>query len=265
MTEEAKEVASPPPPPAKTWYSVPTSLNCLSENIRDDALLETELLFLAFATGIQDAATYPDYLAFASNQTGNTIILAVSAAGLDMGDAMLPSVANPLMSLGMFLAGALVLGQLGNYFGCRKRSWLLLTNFLQTAMAFAATAIQYRYPIYVTGSTALIVLALLAFSSGGQVAMARSLKINEITTAMATSAYVDLFVDPQLLRWKNRPRNRRALFLVALFVGSFVGAFAYKKVNSPFVLLLSAVGKFVVMCAFLFNGKMKGRKVEGKS
>lgn len=34
---------------------------------------------LSFATGIQDAIAYPDFSCFASNQTGNTIILAIGA------------------------------------------------------------------------------------------------------------------------------------------------------------------------------------------
>lgn len=159
----------------------------LQENVCDDTLVEVELLLLAFATGIQDAATYPDYLCFASNQTGNTVLLAVSAARLAPAEGSMPNVANTLMSLGMFIAGALIFGQIGNLLGCRRRSWLLLSNFLQTAMVFAATALQYAYPILVEGGHALAVIALLAFASGGQVAMARGLKITEITTAMATA------------------------------------------------------------------------------
>jgi hypothetical protein len=107
-----------------------------------------------------------------------------------------------------------------------------------------------------------MVIALLAFSSGGQVAMARSLNITEITTAMATAAYVDLFIDQKLLKWRNRGRNRRALFLIMLFAGSFAGAFAYKTMGSPFVLLMSSVGKVVVLGAFFFNRPMEVRRAD---
>lgn len=93
--------------------------------------------------------------------------------------------------------------------------------------------------------------------------MARSLDITEITTAMATAAYVDLFIDPRILRQKNRKRNRRALFLVMLFAGAFAGAFAYKRLGSAFTLLMSAVGKLVVLGAFFFNRPMKMERVEG--
>jgi hypothetical protein len=49
-----------------------------------------------------------------------------------------------------------------------------------------------------TTSRAWIVTALLAFASGGQVAMARTVNVPEITTAMVTSAYIDLLVDHEL-------------------------------------------------------------------
>ena len=145
------------------------------------------------------------------------------------------------------------MGQLGNFFGVRRRLWLLTSNLIQTLLVFCALIVQHRWPIKRDGPAALAVIALLAFSSGGQVAMSRSLKITEITTAMATAAFVDLVVDPNLHKLKNRPRNRRAMFLVMLTAGCFVGAFAQREVNSKFPLLLCAVGKAIVSLAFLFN------------
>jgi hypothetical protein len=70
---------------------------------------------------------------------------------------------------------------------------------------------------------------------------------------MATAAYVDLLVDPKLSHLDNHQRNRRLLFIGALSVGSFVGAFAAAKVNSGFALVLSAILKAVVSGMFYFN------------
>ena len=86
--------------------------------------------------------------------------------------------------------------------------------------------------------------------------MSRSLKITEITTAMATAAYVDVVVDPKLLAVRNRLRNRRVLFLVMLTVGCFAGAFAERAVNSSFALLWCAVGKAIVTGSLLWNRKI---------
>lgn len=131
-------------------------------------------------------------------------------------------------------------------------------------MVFAAAVTQYLGPDPVPekGPYALAVLTLLAFSSGAQVAMARGLKITEITTAMATAAYVDIFIDKKIFERDNRKRNRRLAFLVILFSGSFAGAFMYKAKGSAFALLISAVGKLAVVASLLWNGEFVEDEVE---
>jgi uncharacterized membrane protein YoaK (UPF0700 family) len=229
------------------------------EDIREDLLLECELLLLSFATGIQDAAAWPDYTCFASNQTGNTLFLAIGVAGLTNNAYSYPNIG---VSLSHFVAGGFIMGQLGNYIGVRRRLWLLISNFIQTALVFTAVAIQYCFPIRRDGPAAMAVIACLAFSSGGQVAMSRSLKITEITTAMATAAFIDVVVDPCLGKLKNRLRNRRVMFLIMLTAGCFVGAFAKREVSSTFPILLCAIGKGLVSVAFLFNRPMAERDLE---
>lgn len=94
----------------------------LRDTIRDgqDArfLINVELLIISFATGIQDATRYPDYQCFASDQTGNTVFLAVAAAGLG-GESF--NTRNVCVSLGVFLGSCLAMGQIGNLVGPRKR------------------------------------------------------------------------------------------------------------------------------------------------
>jgi len=143
----------------------------------------------------------------------------------------------------------------GNYFGPRKRWWLILTSIVQTIFVFCGAGIQYAgpSPLPDSGPAVLAVIFLLAFSSGAQVAMARGLEITEITTAMATAAFVDVFIDKKLLAKSNRRRNRRIAFLLSLFAGSFVGAFAYKAHGSPFTLVISGVGKAVMTISLVAN------------
>ena len=87
--------------------------------------------------------------------------------------------------------------------------------------------------------------------------MARSLEITEITTAIVTATWIDVLVDFNILETQNRPRNRRLLFLLSLFAGSFAGAFAYSLVGAAFALLISRVRKVLVMIAFLFKRGME--------
>lgn len=232
-------------------------LQHLGATVRPNAFAELELLILTFVTGIQDATTFPDYHCFASNQTGNTVMLALSIVMPKETEGLFVP-ANIGVSLAFFLLGAWLTGQLGNHlFGRLSRPFILVSNFMQTLMVFATAAIQFTYGVHLKDKMTLVLIALLAFASGSQVVMSRSLRMTEISTAMATAAWVDLVIDSELLRAHNRARNRRVLFLLTLIAGAFAGAGIYVKMGSAFALLISGLGKSVVMVMFLFNKAMK--------
>lgn len=226
-------------------------------------IIEFELLLLSFATGMQDAIAYPDFSCFASNQTGNTIILAIGALGISSSTSSSQvDVVNAVISLSLFAAGILILGQLANHLGVRqKRWWLLASNMLQTALMAAAAGLQAASNDSKT-QYRKAALAMLALSSGAQVGMVRALKITDITTAMATAAYIDVFIDPNLFAGvtRNRQRNRRVGFLGMLIAGSFVGAVLYRYVGSSATLGICAGIKGLVTGLFLLN---KGANEEG--
>lgn len=75
---------------------------------------------------------------------------------------------------------------------------------------------------------------------------------------MATAAFIDVAVDLELLKYKNRPQDRRLTFLCLLTAGCFVGAFSVMAVNPTFAIILCAVGKTMVTCAFLLNKAIEG-------
>ncbi|TKA22048.1 hypothetical protein B0A50_08430 [Salinomyces thailandicus] len=219
-------------------------------DLRVDAFIELQLLLLTFATGIQDGISYPDFRCFASNQTGNTVVLAVALAG---GVADLFDPVNVGISLAAFLAGAVLTGRVGITVGRRRRAWQFGVNLAQTFMVMGAAWIQFVHGVEERGAWARATLTLIAFPSGAQVAAARAMRIPEISTAMATAAWVDLLIDENLMTWRNRPRNRRILFLVALVAGSFAGAFARTGVGSPMALVISGVVKALVTGGILFS------------
>jgi uncharacterized membrane protein YoaK (UPF0700 family) len=176
----------------------------------------------------------------------------MSIALPELGDDLFVTT-NIALSLGLFLAGGLITGQLSHVIGPRSRMWLILSSLVQTALVFTAAQVQYAYGVSLKGPQASAVLILLAFASGSQVVLPRSLAMTEISTAMATAAWVDLLIDPQLWGLKNRSRGRRAAFLAALFAGSFAGAFMYRNVGSASALVVSAVGKLLVTVLLLLN------------
>jgi uncharacterized membrane protein YoaK (UPF0700 family) len=238
----------------------------LRTDVREDLLLEAEMLVLAFATGIGDATTYSEYRVFTANHTGNTLLLAVGVTENSSNQPPVGKIPIPLnliaVSLSMFIVGSSIAGQLGNLAGVRQRWWLLLNNFFQMLLFLTASMLQTRYSGWDsgprsteldTGAVSTGVVTLLAFAAGGQVALARSLNMTEITTANATSCYVDLMIDKRLFERKNRRRNRRILFIASLCGGSFAGGFAYQKYGSSITLFISAVGKVAVTIMLFFN------------
>jgi uncharacterized membrane protein YoaK (UPF0700 family) len=218
------------------------------QDIDSKLQIEIQLSMLAFGTGILDATSFPDYSVFASNQTGNTALLAVGA--LRITDIV--PLASVAISLSLFLAGGLVFGQCAIYFGRRKRWWLIVSNLIQTLLVFVAAALRCFTQYQSVGPKAWPIIAILAFSSGGQVALARTIDIPEITTAMVTSAYIDILADENILAPFNRSRNRRAIFIVCLLAGSFLGAVITKLSNAGLAFLLSAIVKMVATTLFIF-------------
>ncbi|KAH8156704.1 hypothetical protein CIB48_g11544 [Xylaria polymorpha] len=231
------------------------------EDVRPSGFVELELLLLTFLTGIQDAISFPDYHCFASNQTGNTVFLLVALVlpWLD-GDAFyVPNIGS---ALGFFLLGGWVTGQISHIVGPRMRWWLFSCNLIQSALVFVAAALQFKYGVVPQGGMAVMVVGLLAFASGSQVVQSRSMKMTEISTAMATAAWVDLIIDPKLLHSSNRPRTRRIMFLIALGGGTLLGAGVYRTAGSATSILISAAGKFVVAVMYLFNSADKPKKTD---
>ncbi|OAQ72476.1 hypothetical protein VFPPC_15142 [Pochonia chlamydosporia 170] len=231
----------------------------LRQEVRASMFTELQLVILTFCTGIQDATTFPDYHCFASNQTGNTVFLCLALILPELNGEMFFT-ANIGMALGLFLGAGWLTGQLSHIIGSRKRWWLILCNLVQSSCVLGAAAIQYRHGIKSQGSEALAVVGLLAFAAGSQVVQSRSLSMTEISTAMATAAWVDLMIDQNLFVLKNRPRTRRVAFLLALVVGSLVGAAIYREVGSATAIAVSGGGKLIVTLLYLFSPAQKAKK-----
>ncbi|PNY22666.1 Uncharacterized protein TCAP_07088 [Tolypocladium capitatum] len=251
-TAEARQISRSAVDDSKTGRLV----NHLTETIRTSIFAELQLVILTFCTGMQDATTFPDYHCFPSNQTGNTVFLclALILPNLD-GETFVTS--NIGMALGLFLGAGWLTGQLSHIIGPRKRWWLILCNLIQTCLVLGAAWLQYRYGVKDRGPAALGVIGLLAFAAGSQVVQSRSLCMTEISTAMATAAWVDLMIDERLFALKNRPRTRRAAFLCALVGGALVGALIYRWVGSPTAIAVSGAGKLLVTIMYLFSPSEK--------
>ena len=206
-----------------------------------------------------DATTFPDYHCFASNQTGNTIFLFLALVLPELNGEMFIT-SNIGIALGLFLGAGWLTGQLSHLIGPRKRWWLILCNLIQSCMVFGAAAIQYRHGVGLEGAKALSVIGLLAFAAGSQVVQSRSLAMPEISTAMATAAWIDLMIDGKLFVLNNRPRTRRVAFLISLVLGAVTGAFIFREVGSATAIAVSGAGKILVTVMYIFTPSEKKKE-----
>jgi uncharacterized membrane protein YoaK (UPF0700 family) len=210
------------------------------------------LVALGFATGVTDAMSYKTFTAFASNQTGNTVLLALIITGTLSGRFS----STCASFLGFVLAG-FISGQLSHLIGNHRRWWIVFNSFFQTALIFIVVILLYKRVILATDNDAYILVLLLAIACGCQVAMARLLSCPEIPTAMVTSPFIDLLIDPKLLQRHNLPRNRRFFYLMFFLAGVIVGSFSYTRVNSEFTLIIAGIVKGLVTLSFFFNPKAR--------
>lgn len=89
------------------------------------------------------------------------------------------------------------------------------------------------------------IITLLGFSYGAQGTTARGLDVPQIPTVVITSAMIDLFGDKSIFKLHNRPRNRRAVFILAIFFGAFIGGWIDHKVNGALVIGIAAAIKLL--------------------
>ncbi|WWC86184.1 uncharacterized protein L201_001057 [Kwoniella dendrophila CBS 6074] len=207
------------------------------------------LILQAFSTGILDATTYLDFSTFASNQTGNTILLTVAVVKVSGHQLLLTGI-----SLASFLSAALVFGHIGHYMGVRRRIWLLINVICQIIFLVLAT-------IFLSSNgpkqTRLgekhewVIISLFAIMSGAQVAAARQASIQEIPTAPMTSSYVDLVSDKYLFvgltHEKASGRNRRLIYILSMIIGSFIGGIMHKYAGSWVVVVVAMSFKLAVL------------------
>ncbi|KAK3995510.1 hypothetical protein QBC44DRAFT_320606 [Cladorrhinum sp. PSN332] len=260
----------PPPPPPPKPLSKTTSH--LTQQIRPSLFVELQLLLLTFTIGLQDAISFHDFNCFASNQTGNTVLMVIAAV-LPEFNGQIFDTANTACALAFFLAAAYLTGQVANLNIpgsqtqlARNRLFLVTCNLIQTALVFAAAGIQYAHGVSPRGKHTLFAIALLAAAAGSQVVQSRSFRMTEISTAMATAAWVDLVIDKDLFAKQNRARNRRVAFLLTLALGTLAGAFIFKKLGSPAALAVSGSGKGLVTVLWFFaegEKEIDEKKTEG--
>lgn len=227
------------------------------------AHVDLQMIALGFFAGIVDAVVYASFAIFVSNQTGNLILLALGVARPHQ--LVVPiNIAHTLCSLGSFCIGAFASGQMGHRLGCCRREWVLFTSLVQSALVMVSAVTIYTIPAAVDNYWNLFIIVALSLTSGAQVALARGLQVPEIPTSMATAAVVDILSDTKLWKKENIPRNRRAYFVVALFLGGLTGSYVLRASDPGPTLLFAGLCKLIISLSFLLNPSAETKETKCK-
>ncbi|SPO41812.1 uncharacterized protein PSFLO_07294 [Pseudozyma flocculosa] len=213
----------------------------LTDDVHAD-WLTVQLLAITLATGVLDAVSYGEYQVFASNQTGNVIVLLSLAIGIRTRYAGGPALVTTASGV---LAIAAVLMYRGTWYALassRGHGWDALP------------------------------VSLLALVGGLQVSQARQSGIQEIPTAMLTSPMVEFLNHPHLfapcfrlsLSSPSRPRpspaeaaaiksrNLRALYLFTFVTGVTTGAALHRSTGPASATFFGLAIRLVSFVAFVF-------------
>lgn len=184
---------------------------------------------------------------FVGMQTGNTVILGLSTAGLPNNPhAWLTT----LVSLASFLIGAICTFRISKVITptgpTASRLWTSTLFLIQGLLIILAAGLATPSnlipqnpagtsrgtpdpPEVIDNIRIVSLLPPLAFQSGVQIATSRLLGYNELPVNVLTSTYCDLMGDFKLLALNNVRRNRRFAAVVLLLVGAIVSGWLMRS------------------------------------
>lgn len=187
-----------------------------------------------------------------TNDTGNTIFLALGASGQPANPAYLW--AKSLIALTVFLASNIIFIHMHRLLGPRRRSTMIISFAIQT-IALLVTAILIELEIITPKPedprapiewVQVLAISLLAFQAGGQICASRVLALDEIPTVVVTALLCDLLVDPKLTAKFNPKRNRRVGAFLALFLGAMTAGGLSKTTSMASSIWLAMGLKLIV-------------------
>jgi uncharacterized membrane protein YoaK (UPF0700 family) len=195
-----------------------------SESVSHDALLPL-LMVLTVTTGMIDAISFVGLgHVFTANMTGNVVFIGFALGGADG-----VSVARSLVALVSFGGGALIGGRVVNRAARPPLHQLAMATggeaillSIAVAMAFGATTSPRPATVY-----ALIVLTAVAM--GLRNAVVRKLGVADVTTTVLTMTITGIAADSSLAGGDHRRHGRRALSLLAMVAGAWIGTLLLRQ------------------------------------
>ncbi|KAJ7205544.1 hypothetical protein GGX14DRAFT_644853 [Mycena pura] len=228
------------------------------------------LAAFCFMSGFMDAISFSAIYVWCGFQTGNSVQLAIAIARLwepnssDVGSntAFYIAEQHAITSLLSFQAGAFF-GRLAERMGPHKRSWLVLSTFVQVLLTMAGALVIWksgqnniaakRGDRSWTNALSFIGLAFMSASLGLQGVVAKRLNTQFNATLVLTTVWIELIADPQLfnVRQKVITRDHRIIVVIATFVGAFVSQAILAQISPAGALCIGAGVRVLIALAWI--------------
>jgi len=216
------------------------------------------LMVLTGVSGAVDAVTYLGMgHVFAANMTGNVVVLGFAAAG-----APGFSVVEGIVSVGAFLAGAVLAGRLCLHLTSR-RQWFLMAMGTEAVLVGAAAVVSASGDPIGSGWARSTVVALLGLAMGSRNSTVRRLSVADVTTTVLTMTLTGLAADSSLAGGSNPRLGRRGSAVVAMLAGAAAGAALYLHQGATLPLVLVAV--LVAVNAVIFSRTAASRRLDDRA
>jgi len=219
------------------------------------------LVGMTLVTGMVDAFSYLVLgHVFVANMTGNVVLLGFALVG-----APGFSITASLASIGSFVIGAVIGGQLGSRIGAHRARLLSGAAIVQAAFLAVAVVLAVLSDTPVSGGWRYGLIVSLAVAMGIQNATTRKLAVADLTTTVLTMTITGVAADSTILGGKGSRAGRRLTAVSAMLLGAVIGAalVIHARIVLPLVVALVVIVGVAAVTGALASSDGEWASAEG--
>ncbi len=224
----------------------------MMQEARQERILPQLLYLFTAVTGLVDAVSYIGLgHIFTANMTGNIVLLGFAFAGVPGLSAL-----RSLTALAAFLVGAVIGGRLATTLAPLSSNRWRMTAFGCEAVFLLGSTLASIVSVPSDSTRLYAVIVLTGLAMGLRNATVRKIAQPDLTTTVLTLTITGLAADSSFAGGSNPRWQRRAISILLMFAGAFVGALLLRH---SLALPLGAATVFTVcgMVAFYGNPRLE--------